>query len=306
LLVETNESWAKLAARQHGLLSREQALAIGLSRNQVGTLLERGSWILMHPKVYRVAAAPETWHQRLMAASLWANGKAAIYGRSAAALWEFEGYWQTVELCGCSNLSPPAGVVFHQVNRLGPTDLTSRSRIRVTNVSRTLLDLTPLVSPRMLERTLDEALRKGLITVELLLRCIERNGRRGRERIAHLEALLLERRRQLAPDSQLESDVAALIREHGMPQPIKRHRVIEDNHFIAEVDLAWPAQKVAVQVHGSSFHRQLRTWENDQRVENRLQLHGWFVAKITRRMTDEAPRQCMALLARALSARSSG
>jgi very-short-patch-repair endonuclease len=113
---------------------------------------------------------------------------------------------------------------------------------------------------------------------------------------------LAERRQQHAADSPLESDVAAMIREAGVPSPVKRYRVIEADHLIAEVDLAWPKAKVAIQVHGSSFHRQLRTWENDQRVENELQLHGWFVVKITQRMLDEAPEESAALVVRALGA----
>jgi len=261
----------------------------------------------MLPSVYRAAAAPQTWHQPLMAASLWADGKAVISGRAAAAVWEFEGYWRSrVELSGCSGLSPPAGVVYRQVKQLRQADVTVRRGIRVTSAARTLLDLTPVVPPRTLERTLDEALRKRMVTIEVLHRCIERNGSRGRERIAQLRALLAERRDQLAVDSALESDVARALRESGMPRPVKRYRVIEANHFIAEVDLAWPSKKVAIQVHGSSFHRQPRTWENDQRVENRLQLHGWFVAKITRRMIEEHPEQCLELVARALAKRDSG
>src|SRR5262249_19569745 len=156
---------------------------------------------------------------------------------------------------------------------------------------------------RTLERTLDEALRKGHVTLEAMLHCIARNGRRGREGVAHLASLLSERRHQNAPDSELETDVAALLREHGIAAPVKRHRAIEDDHAIAEVDLAWPSEKVAVQVHGSSFHRRPRTWENDQRVENRLQLHGWLVVKVTRRMHEEAPEEFVALIERALSAR---
>src|SRR5262249_56900899 len=135
-----------------------------------------------------------------------------------------------------------------------------------------------------------------------VLRCIERNGPRGKERIAQVRALVAGGGDQLAVDSSLESDVARVIREAGMPRPVKRYRVIEADHFIAEVDLAWPAQKVAIQSHGSSFHRQPRTWENDQRVENRLQLHGWFVAKITRRMIDEERGQCLQLVAHAPTA----
>jgi hypothetical protein len=242
-----------------------------------------------------------------MAAYLWSNGRAVIFGQSAAALWEFEGYWRTrVEICGQAELSPPGGVIFHRVSRLLPADIRNCAGMRATSIARTILDLTSIVPPRTLERTLDTALRKGRVTLDELLSCIRRNGRRGREGIARLEGLLAERRGQRDPDSVLESDVAAVVRDCGLPMPLKRYQVVEGDYVIAEVDLAWPKQKVAVQVHGSSFHRQLRTWENDQRVENALQDHGWLVVKATWRMLNEAPEEFAALVARALGRARAG
>ena len=124
-------SWETVAAGQHGLISRKQAISLGITRRQIDGFLKRRSWIRMLPRVYRVAAAPQTWHQPLMAASLWADGKAVISGRSAAALWELEGYWRSrVELCGCSDLSPPPGVVYRQVKYLRPADITVCRGIR--------------------------------------------------------------------------------------------------------------------------------------------------------------------------------
>jgi hypothetical protein len=305
LLSEIGKRWETVASRQHGLVSRQQASETGLSRTQIAWLVSRGSVIRALPRVYRATAAPETWQQPLMAASLWARGKAVISGQSAAALWEFENYWRTrVELSGLSNLSPPPGVVYHQVSRLAAADVTTRRGIRVTSVARTILDLAAVVSPRTLERTLDEALRKQMVTLKGLRYCIERTGRRGRGGIAHLEMLMAERYQQHAPDSPLETDVAALVRESGLPAGIKRHLVSEGDLVIAEVDLAWPREKVAVQVHGSSFHRQPRNWENDQRIESQLQLHRWVVVKVTARMLAEAPEEIPALIASALNRRS--
>ena len=245
LLAQSLKRWETLASRQHGLVSRQQARETGLSRTQIGWLLGRGSWIRVFPSVYRAVAAPETWRQPLMAASLWAEGKAVISVRAAAAVWEFENYWRTrVELSGLSNLSPPSGVIYHHVRRLAPADVTVRHGIRVTSVARTILDLAALVSPRTLERTLDEALRKEIVTLKALRYCIERNGRRGREGVAHLESLMAERYQQHAPDSPLETDVAALLRESGLPTAITRHMVVEGDQVLAEVDLAWPKQKI--------------------------------------------------------------
>jgi len=304
LLRHVSKRWENVSSSQYGLLSRRQAREVGLSPTQIEGLLARGSWVRVLPSVYRAAAAPESWPQPLMAAFLWAKGKAVISRQAAAALWEFENYWRTrVELSGLSKLSPPPGVVYHRVTRLAAADLTIRRGIRVTSVARTLVDLAAVVTPRTLERTLDEGLRRQMVTLKALRHCIERNGRRGRGGIAHLEALMAERYQQHAPDSPLETDVAALVRESGLLPGVKRHLVVEGDQVIAEVDLAWPQEKVAVQVHGSSFHRQPRTWENDQHVENQLQLHGWLVVKITARMLAEAPEEAVAYIAEAINRR---
>ncbi len=200
--LETAKTWEAIAAGQYGLLSRKQAEDVGLTPSRIKRLLARGSWIRALPKVYRAAAAPQSWRQPLMAACLWAKGKAVISGQSAAALWEFDGYWRTrVELSGLADLSAPPGVVYRRVNRLAPADIATHSGVRVTSVARTILDLAALVPRRTLERTLDEALRKDQVTLKALRWCIERNGRRGRTGVADLEALLHERRLQHAPDS---------------------------------------------------------------------------------------------------------
>ena len=298
--IETATRWEVVASGQYGLVSRRQARELGLSRDQIRGHCARGIWIRELPGVYRSVAAPKSWPQPLMAAVLWAKGKAVISTRAAALLWEFEGYYKRVELSGLPFLSPPPGVVYHRVGRLAPADVSVKRGILVTTVARTILDLAAVVPPRTLERTLDEALRKRRVTLENLRNCIERNGRRGRGGVAHLEMLMAERDHQNAPDSPLETDVAALLREAGLPTGVTRHTVIEGDYRIAEVDLAWPKEKVAVQVHGSSFHRQPRTWENDQWVENRLQLHGWWVVKVTARMLAEAPDDIVALVAQAL------
>jgi len=303
--LEAAKTWEAIAAGQYGLLSRKQAEDVGLTPVRIKRLVARGSWIRALPKVYRAAAAPQSWRQPLMAAFLWAKGKAVISGQSAAALWEFDGYWRTrVELSGLADLSAPPGVVYRRVSRLAPADIATHSGIRVTSVARTILDLAALVPRRTLERTLDEALRKDQVTLKAMRWCIERNGRRGRGGVADLEALLHERRLQHAPDSVLESDVAALLRENRLPQPVKRYRVFEGDLHIAEVDLAWPSKRVAIQVHGAGFHRQLRTWEDDQRIENLLQLHGWLVVKVTARMLREDPEIWVEAVRRAVSSRS--
>ncbi len=299
-------TWRNLTAAQFGVLARAQAVALGLTRHQIQTLLTNGTWARVHPEVFRATAAPDSWRQRLVAATLWAKGRAVVYGRAAAALWELQGYGRgRVELASTSDLTAPEGILLHRVMRLERADRTVRYGIPVTTVERTILDLGRFVTPLRLERTLDEALRRKMVSVEHVKWCIERNGRRGRGQVAHLESLLAERTHQKSTDSELETDVAAFLREAKLPTPIRRHCIIEKDHYLIEGDLVWPEAKVVVLVHGGTIHRQPRTWEEDQWIENVLQEHGWRVIKITREMLRTRRGALEALVHRALAARHS-
>lgn len=297
-------TWQRLAASQHGVLSRRQAERSGLTRGRINGLMRRGEWAVVYPGVYRSTAAPSAWPQALMAAALWAGPGAAISHQAAAALWGLEGFWRSrVEVSGVGVQAPPRGVTLFRVRRLDRADITVRQGIPVTAVARTLLDLAGVVPGRVLERALDEALRRRMVAANEVRWCLDRNGRFGRRGVGALQALLEERDGQAANDSALETDAAALFRAERLPAPIRNYDVIENDCFLARVDLAWPRQRVAVQAHGG-VHRQPRNWERDQVVESQLAAAGWRVLKVTRRMLDGAPSDAAALVRQALADRS--
>jgi hypothetical protein len=59
-----------LMRRQHGLITRSQALACGLTPRQIDGLLANGGWLLIRPEVYSLAGAPPTWEQSVLAVVL--------------------------------------------------------------------------------------------------------------------------------------------------------------------------------------------------------------------------------------------
>ena len=81
-----------VARKQHGVVSRAQLQAQGVSED--GIWRRRRSGILQEalPGVYRTSGAPRGWLQDLMAACLWGGEEAAASHRAAAALWELEGF----------------------------------------------------------------------------------------------------------------------------------------------------------------------------------------------------------------------
>ncbi len=67
----------QIAVRQHGLITRGQALEAGLTARMIEGRLRSGAWTAVHKTVYRLGGSPVTWHQRVMAACLATEGGAA-------------------------------------------------------------------------------------------------------------------------------------------------------------------------------------------------------------------------------------
>src|SRR5918994_670753 len=59
-----------IAVRQHGLVSKAQALRCGLSAGQIRRRLQAGVWLMVRPRVYAVAGMPPTWEQAVCAVLL--------------------------------------------------------------------------------------------------------------------------------------------------------------------------------------------------------------------------------------------
>ena len=75
---------ARIAAGQHGLFLRQDALAVGMTDAQIEYRVRTGRWVRVTPGVYRLAGVPVTWNQRALSACLAAGDKAIISHRSAA------------------------------------------------------------------------------------------------------------------------------------------------------------------------------------------------------------------------------
>ncbi|MGH9264346.1 MAG: type IV toxin-antitoxin system AbiEi family antitoxin domain-containing protein, partial [Acidimicrobiales bacterium] len=81
----------RLAAGQHSLAHRKQALDLGMTSRQLHDRLESGLLVPMHQGVYRLAGAATTSEQAVLAACMAAGNGAVGSHRSAAALWALRG-----------------------------------------------------------------------------------------------------------------------------------------------------------------------------------------------------------------------
>jgi very-short-patch-repair endonuclease len=271
----------KLAASQHWVIARTQLLLLGLSATGIDRRLSSGLFVRLHPSVYRIGAAPESWRQRLLAACLWTSGVASH--RSALMLLGLEGFsGEILEVTTTVTRRTSTGAVrIHRSTDLDPFELTTVDSIPSTTPTRTLIDVGSVLSQRGLEEAVDSALRQRLTSVDRLRAGIERFGGRGSRGPGAL-ARLLDARGDVAPtDSALETRLSRLLRRHRLPQPERQVEIREGREFIGRVDFAYPELKVAIEVQSYRWHSSWAARLSDMERLNRLQALGWIIIQVT-------------------------
>ena len=80
------EQWSALLADQAGVVSRQQALQVGWTTDQIETHCRRGRWRRLHPGTYAAVTGELPWQAQLWAGLLHAGPSAVASHRSAARL----------------------------------------------------------------------------------------------------------------------------------------------------------------------------------------------------------------------------
>lgn len=267
---------AKVAARQHGVVSIRQLHAAGLSDDAVLGRVRNGHLHRIHRGVYAVGHDGMTFDRRWMAAVLACGPGAAVSHRSAAAVW---GLLRAID--GPVEISVPSeggrarrrGIRLHRRASLTPDIVTQRRGIAVTKPSQTIADLRCCVSARELRRAIREADVLGLP--------IGPDIERDRTR------------------SDLERDFLRLCRRHCLPMPEVNVRI--GPHL---ADFLWRERRLVVETDGYRYHRGRAAFEDDRARDLDLRARGFEVIRLSEKQMDEGPRRVAEVLAPALGVRS--
>ncbi|MEX0663399.1 MAG: hypothetical protein WD598_01360 [Acidimicrobiia bacterium] len=290
----------RIARRQLALITYEQALRV-LTESQIKHRVRRGELDRVREGVLRVAGAPETWDQLLLAACL-AGGRGAVASfRSAAWLWRLMGFEApdafeiTVRRARRARLP---GVVVHDTVVRGRLHTMRSGCIPVTTPARTLCDLTACCPPWVVERALDDALRRRLTTLQQLHRVFLDLKTKGRRRSTVMRAILEARTPGFdAGGSDQELKIVQWIVEAGLPPPRQQHRVRVGNRTY-KPDLAYPELKIAIEYDGWDAHRMRTSFDADRDRDMDLEDEDWrvlhFTAKSSRRAVVERVRNALA------------
>ncbi|MFL6205423.1 MAG: endonuclease domain-containing protein [Acidimicrobiales bacterium] len=293
-------------SRQHWLVTDNDIRAAGGSRGMISRRLTSGRWELADQRVYHLKGAPFTWRSSLLAPILSAGPGAVASHFAAAALHGIPGYGE-----GTPELTIPRGrerrrpqLLVHTSTDLDRCGTRHIDSIPVTDVERTLLDIGRRISDKRLSHSIEAARRAGLTGWDELITTLVAHARRGRPGIARLRRVIAQHaHRAEVTDSNLELMIIALLLEHGLPEPVLHHRVYDADRFVAEVDLAYPIHRIAIEVDGR-VHLDDAVRERDLPRQNDLILSGWIVLRFTWARLRDRPESIVAEVRAAIRARS--
>jgi hypothetical protein len=301
---EESEPWVRLthqlALGQEGVFGLRQAIALGINPRSVQKGVAARHVYRIHHGVYGIAPPSLlSLKGRYLAAVLAFGDAAALSHRSAADLWGIRKTDRRAIDVIVPRRGVPSrqGIDVHCSLTLTPADITIIDAIPVTTVARTTLDLAAVVTPRQTERALDQAEAERLFDLRALTEQVTRNPKHPGAPI--LGAILATHTAGSTTTwSELEELCLSVTRAAGLPAP-------EVNVFVdpgdgeppIRADFVWRTQRVIVEADGFQTHGTHGAFEDDRRRDQRLQLAGWIVVRVTwRQLRDEAERIAATLI----------
>jgi very-short-patch-repair endonuclease len=280
----------RVAARQHGVVSRGQLAQLGLGRGQIAHRVRHGILHPIHRGVYVWGTPTSSLLARAHAAALACGAGAVISHDAAGALWG---------IC-----PPPTGMLdvtiarrrvridglrTHEARMVVVPEVRSIEGIPVTSPAQTLLDVAPRIAPHDLAAAVEFAQVKRLVTQRQLQAMIARSPRRAG--VSALRALTEER---AFTRSEAERRLLALLSAARLPRP-ELNATAEGY----EVDVLWRRHRVVLEFDSYAFHATRAAFERDRRRTAALQRGRYIVLRTTwRELTGESH----ALVARAAEA----
>jgi len=253
-------------ARQYGLVTRAQAFAAGGTNRIIQNRMATGTWIRVARGVYRLAGVAVTWRQRALAAVLVAGPGAVLSHRAAAVLYGVSGF-----RAGPIDITvPPGRSARNSLATVHRCELRARAtvdRIPVTRPGGMLRDLARTVSGDLLEEAVDDVLVRRLASLDRLVDAANPLPLR----------LVLEAWTPGAlPGSAAEMEVVRALLAAGLGDPVRQHVIGEAD---ARVDLAYPDDRIAIELDSFRWHAGRRPFASDRARGNRIVAAGWHLLR---------------------------
>jgi very-short-patch-repair endonuclease len=252
--------------------------AVLASRRLTTNELRSSAWHRLFHDVYVCACVRPSHATRAVAAASTLLPGSVVSGRSAAVLWGVDAASaeDDVELT-----APPGQTIPHvrgvRVRRrtLDPETITLHRGVEVTNPATTAVDVARGADQDGAVIVVDRLIAAGVVDLATVQRAAAAasgpGSRRARVAVALADGLA---------GSPQETRLRLLLLRSRLPRPVAQHVVRDADGFVARVDFAWPAAKIALEYEGR-WHGERQNVARDRRRLNRLTAAGWTVVFVT-------------------------
>jgi very-short-patch-repair endonuclease len=289
-----------LARRQHGIVTRGQLHAAGLTRSAIAHRVRTGRLWRVYPTVFVVGRSELSREGSWLAAVLACGVGAALSHLSAADVWRIrEGPASNpphVSVPTHAGRKVPRGVELHRTATLQPNDITERNAIPVTTLPRTLADLAAVLDDKQLKSAMRQSER--IHKLDLAQLRVSRDDRPHRRRHARLRRLL-DAYIPATTDSELEAAFLELCANHGLPMPETQ---VQLGPY--RVDFLWPDLDLVVETDGRDAHDGFIAFRDDRVRDRALNAAGLEVLRFTRAEVLREPTTVKRDLAAAIKRRT--
>jgi hypothetical protein len=288
----------EIASQQGGVITRRQALAIGLSDRMIFRRTQSGQWQRVAPGTY---ALHPTSPSRLSLSIAVAKLAAVASHESAAGLHRLMRVPsnRVVVTVPHRRTNRCQDVVVHESTDLAPEHTMVVAGLPVTTPERTIVDLAAVTRPATLRSIIASGLVTQRIEMSAVVRVFDDIARRGKPGVAALRSILEDLGGEpIVVESELERRFLDVVRAAGLPDPAVQFSVPWRSRAAGRVDFAYPDVHLIIECDGRRWHTALEAFEVDRRRDNLAQLAGWRVLRFTwADVTQSAPQIVRAIRA---------
>lgn len=290
-----------LLAWQHGVVSRAQAAACGMTP---AALRHRarpdGPWQPVLPGVYLAQTGAPASDQREMAALLLAGPDSVLTGDAALSRHGLRVPRTAMidVLVPASRLRQGAGFARIRRTKRMPPGICTTGGISYAPVPRAVADAVRwMADDRAARAVVAEAVQQGYCPLPLLGEELDAGPVHGSARLRRVLAEVTGGIRSVA-----EADFLELIRRARLPIPVLNPRLYAGDTFIAAPDCWWPDAGVAAEVDSREWHLAPAEWERTLDRHGRMSSYGIIVMHFTPAQIRREPKAVAGRLGAALTA----
>jgi hypothetical protein len=235
-------------------------------------------WTIVYPSVYFIGPGQIPWKSRLAAACAWAGTDAVVSHLAAAQLHGLLTSRNAVSVTVGRKKNSANGVEVHwHPDGVGQT--VKVDGIPVTSVERTILDICRSSRRRFALEITERAIRGGRTNLRRLVKLLDDPATKPCRTLAWI---LKKRFAHGVTDSEAEDLYMRLARKDPSCRGWVHHHVVtRHGQHLAELDFAYLAELVNVEIDGDEAHDNPVAGQRDKRRDALLGEMGWIVLRFT-------------------------